>query len=367
MRAIRIISAEIYEPHGTEAYLEQMARKGYQLDAAGKLLFYFNRTEPQDVRYHVECWKDEMPDEIIAQYKDCGWEYVAETQRYVHIFRAPAGTPLPEPYDWDVRRDQYRRYMRTAVWLNLPFAVVVLAIIIGLCVWAGVEAYFDPENSWWLTIATVTLILAVVYTIFQIIHATQYWKSMGKTERPGNIGLYRMGCWLVALGMTVYLGVIGIRLVDLFQQSIHDPANFVPLSQMSEQLDEKNLPYFTLEDLGRPDGETWEQLSAVYPHQPFTRAQYSWHTMTPDANEEQRLRLDYYEVSLPLVDRALLESIRPDDAQSIQTDRFDTLYRDAEENYLCLTARLGRTVIDMSYTGNTPDKAEALFYETFGR
>ena len=81
MRAIRMISTEIYEPRGTEAYLEEMERKGYHLDAAGKLLFYFKRTEPQDMRYRVEYWQDELPDELIAQYKDCGWEYVAETQR----------------------------------------------------------------------------------------------------------------------------------------------------------------------------------------------------------------------------------------------------------------------------------------------
>ena len=101
MRAIRMISTEIYEPRGTEAYLEEMERKGYHLDAAGKLLFYFKRTEPQDMRYRVEYWQDELPDELIAQYKDCGWEYVAETQRHVYIFRAPSGTPLPEPYDWE--------------------------------------------------------------------------------------------------------------------------------------------------------------------------------------------------------------------------------------------------------------------------
>lgn len=367
MRAIRMISTEIYEPRGTEAYLEEMERKGYHLDAAGKLLFYFKRTEPQDMRYRVEYWQDELPGELIAQYKDCGWEYVAETQRHVYIFRAPAGTPLPEPYDWEQRCNQYRRYMCTAVWLNLVLAVIVLAVITGLCIWAGVEAYFDPKGSWWLTITTAALILACVYTVFQVVHARQYWRSLGKTEHTNSRCLYRMGCWLAILGVVVYLGALGAQFANLFQQSVHDPANFVPLTQMSEQLDAKDLPYFTLEDLGRPDGETWEQMSGVYPHQPLTRTQYSWYIMTPYADKEQRLRLDYYEVSLPLLDRALLASIRSDDMERIETDRFDTLYRDAEENYLRMTARLGRKVIDMSYTGNNRDKAEALFYETFGR
>ena len=367
MRAIRIISTEIYEPRGTEAYLEEMDRKGYHLDAAGKFLFYFDRTEPQDMRYHVECWKDELPDEIITQYKECGWEYVDQAQRDIYIFRAPAGTSLPEPYDWELRRDQYRRYMRRAVWLNLLLAGFVLALMIGLCVWADVGAYFDPGNSWWITLATATLILAFVYTIFQIIHARRYWKHMGESEQSGNIRLYRIGSWLAIWFLTMYFCVLGVQVVDLFQQSIHDLANFVPLSQMSEQLDARNLPYFTLEDLGRPDGETWEQLSGVYAHQPLTNVQYTWRSMTPDAEPEQRLTLEYYKVSLPLMDRALLESIRPDYGEPTETNRFDALYRYAEADYVHLTARLGRVVVDMTYRGKDPDKAESLFYDTFGR
>ncbi|HJC20972.1 MAG TPA: DUF2812 domain-containing protein, partial [Candidatus Butyricicoccus avicola] len=50
MRAIRMISTEIYEPCGTEIYLEEMDHQGYHLDAAGKFLFYFDRTEPRDMR-----------------------------------------------------------------------------------------------------------------------------------------------------------------------------------------------------------------------------------------------------------------------------------------------------------------------------
>lgn len=367
MRAIRIISTEIYEPYGTEAYLEEMDRKGYHLDAAGVILFYFDRTAPQDMRYRVEYWRDELPDEVVAQYKSYGWEYVVEIQRYVHIFRAPAGTPLPGPYDWAERRAQYRRYMRRTVWCNLFMAGFMLALIVGLLVWAGVEAYFDPQRSWWLTILSATLLLAFVYTMFQLIRARQYGKRIGKGEHAGNVRLYRLGSWFAIWGIAVYLGGLGVQLVNLFQQSTHDPANFVPLSQMREQLDAQGLPYFTLEDLGRSDGETWEQLSGVYLHQPLTRTQYVWYSMTPDANQHQRLRLEYYDVSLPFLDRALLESIRPDYVPPTQSDRFDTMYSDTEDHTLDMTARLGRKVIHMSYTGDNLDKAQSLFYETFGR
>ena len=369
MRAIRMISTEIYEPHGTEAYLEEMDRKGYHLDAAGKFLFYFDRTEPQDMRYHVECWKDELPDEIITQYKECGWEYVDQAQRDIYIFRAPAGTPLPEPFDWGLRRDQYRRYMRRAVWLNLLLAGFVLALMIGLCMWADVGAYFDPGNSWWITLATATLILAFVYTIFQIIHARRYWKHMGESEQSGNIRLYRMGSWLAIWFLTMYFCVLGVQVVDLFQQSNHEPANYVPLSQMSEQLDARDLPYFTLDGLGAPDGQTWEERSGVYLHEPLTREQYAWDSKTNEENWRDRthLGLAYYDVRIPLTDRILVKSIHVDEAQPVQTDAFDDLYRYQDEDYLHLTARLGRVVVDMTYRGKDPDKAESLFYETFGR
>ena len=120
MRAIRMISTEIYEPCGTEIYLEEMDHQGYHLDAAGKFLFYFDRTEPRDMRYRVEYWKGELPDDLVALYRDCGWEYVAETQRNIHIFRAPADIDIPELHtDGEIEAQRYQFKKRRMIGLGI--------------------------------------------------------------------------------------------------------------------------------------------------------------------------------------------------------------------------------------------------------
>ena len=77
--------------------------------------------------------------------------------------------------------------------------------------------------------------------------------------------------------------------------------------------------------------------------------------------------MEYYDIRVPLIGSALLRYFRQDNMQPIETTAFDTLYRYSEGNYVHMTARLGRTVVRMGYTGNNPDKAESLFYDTFGR
>ena len=371
MRAIRMISTEIYEPCGTEIYLEEMDHQGYHLDAAGKFLFYFDRTEPRDMRYRVEYWKGELPDDLVALYRDCGWEYVAETQRNIHIFRAPADIDIPELHtDGEIEAQRYQFKKRRMIGLGI-WTAAYMALILGFNAALGIQTLFTPGYAW-RQCTFLTLFLALgMYQIVQAVRAYRHWKNLrtGRQEVRGNSKRYRRGVWLSYICVVLYVSILGVLIGDVLDSTHRHIANFVPLSQMSEQLDTQVLPYFTLEDLGRPDSKTWEQRSGVYLHQPLTRMQYAWWSQTDDENwrDGTYLELTYYDVRIPLTDRLLVESIHVEEAQRVQTGAFDTLYRYQDGVALYLTARLGRVVVDMDYTGDDPDRAEVLFYETFGR
>lgn len=163
-----------------------------------------------------------------------------------------------------------------------------------------------------------------------------------------------------------WLIVIGAQVINLAGIVHYKPENqvWVPTTQMAAQLDAYDLPYFTLQDI-EPDGAVDGQSTGdIYTHEPLSRVLYLWESDAPDG---ARLELSYYDVRLPVTAPALAKSIRVDESKPVQTDAFDALYRYQRTETLSLTARLGRKVIDMSYTGNNPDKAETLFYETFGR
>lgn len=78
----------------TEKYYSDMSEKGWELVKCGITLSRFQKTEPKKMRYRVEVVNlksledGHLPEEQIAVYEDCGWEYVI-SRGYLHIFRAP--------------------------------------------------------------------------------------------------------------------------------------------------------------------------------------------------------------------------------------------------------------------------------------
>lgn len=371
MRAIRLISSEIYAPHSAQAYFEEMERKGFRLDAAGSLLLYFDRAEPRTMHYRLEYDTGDLPEELLAQYRDCGWAYAAQVGRRIHIFRAPEGTPCPS----DSGADGYRRYFRQSMWTGSWIVGSVLATLMILCAAAGVDAYFNPESSWFLTIATILLLVGFGYVLSCSARMYQHWKSLcaGRSQTGGNSRRYRVGMWISAVCLLFYLGTMGYAVKNLLDDAMWTgrdrAARWQPVSEMAEQLDAQGLPYFTLDDLGVSGGETWEQMSGIYPHQPLTRVQYAWRMQTQRAarEDDESLELACYDVRVPLLDRALADSLRRDNAYKVETDAFDSLYRYDGDGYLLLTARAGHTVTNLYYAGKATDQAQSLFCETFGR
>ena len=75
----------------TEKYYSDMAAKGWQLVKRGVTFSKFEKTEPKQMRYRVEVasarFLEErtIPDEQIAVYEECGWEYVTG-YNYIHVF-----------------------------------------------------------------------------------------------------------------------------------------------------------------------------------------------------------------------------------------------------------------------------------------
>lgn len=87
----------------TEQYYADMAAKGWSLVKRGLNFSRFEKSEPQAMRYRVEVVAPtlledgQLPEEQVAVYADCGWEYVSGSG-YIHVFRAPAESPAPEFY-----------------------------------------------------------------------------------------------------------------------------------------------------------------------------------------------------------------------------------------------------------------------------
>ncbi len=124
-----------------EALYAAMAEKGWFLTKRGANFSRFERGDPRHMRYRIELaapgWMDEqeMPDEQLALYEECGWRLAAHSG-LVYVFCAPAGSDAPELYS-DPRQQAgmlraLRRQYRTG-WLA-ALALVAFNLLLGAAV-----------------------------------------------------------------------------------------------------------------------------------------------------------------------------------------------------------------------------------------
>lgn len=130
-----------YELGENEKFYGDMEARGWRLVKRGGYFSRFQRVEPSEARYRVEVYtppfleQSVLPEEKIAVFADCGWEYVADHGN-LHIFRAPAGSGAPEFYDDPAQQaatlKKARRDMWWAMALSLVWAVLVCLFYMGV-------------------------------------------------------------------------------------------------------------------------------------------------------------------------------------------------------------------------------------------
>ena len=70
-----------------------------------------------------------IPQEQIAVYEDCGWEYVTSRGRF-HYFRAPEGSEAPEFYEDPRQQAETLKGLRKRLFIGMGVLVLVLALMI---------------------------------------------------------------------------------------------------------------------------------------------------------------------------------------------------------------------------------------------
>lgn len=139
-----------YELGENEKFYSDMEAKGWRLVKRGARLSRFERVEPSRPRYRIEVYAPPfleqavLPEEQIAVFEDCGWEYVTNAS-YLHIFRAPEGSGAPEFYVDPAQQAATLKKVRRDLWLALGLAVAVLVLAVWLF-------GFDGRNFWAQTV-----------------------------------------------------------------------------------------------------------------------------------------------------------------------------------------------------------------------
>ena len=182
-----------------EKLYSDMAARGWLLEKRGSYFSRFVRGEPADMRYRIEVSaprfleETALPEEQVAVYEDCGWEYVTSCG-LIHVFASPAGSDAPEFYaDPAQQAATLKALRRNYVWAWVP---VTLMLLFNFTMAAAMSGGAGKLLSKWgaecrlgWVAATALFLFAgalVVWAFYMFVHAA--WR-MGRLYRRMKKGI----------------------------------------------------------------------------------------------------------------------------------------------------------------------------------
>jgi len=178
----------------TEKYYFDMAAKGWELVNRGITFSRFQKAEPKKMRYRVEVVNlksledGHLPEEQVAVYEDCGWEYVV-SRGFLHIFRAPEGSDAPEFYLEPEQQAATLKGLRKqycsslmAPFIILAFHAFMAALVGGLFNgrWAAQLYRGLVEETAWVAGFCLFLLWAVFSDLWGFIYISRLYRRMKK-------------------------------------------------------------------------------------------------------------------------------------------------------------------------------------------
>ena len=124
----------VYEIGENEKFYGDMEARGWRLVKRGAYFSRFRRVEPSRARYRIEVYtppfleQSVLPDEQVAVFEDCGWEYVTD-HSWLHIFRAPEGSDAPEFYVDPAQQAETLKKVRRDQWIGIFITVLFLGAL----------------------------------------------------------------------------------------------------------------------------------------------------------------------------------------------------------------------------------------------
>ena len=244
---------ELWAVPETAALYARMAARGWMLESRGQEWDRYRRAEPQKLRFWLEFTArrrfdgpEELPEEKIHLYEECGWKLVAHNGQ-VYVFAAPATQALPAPYDaGDPQEDAMLRCVQASYRSEmLSMAVALVLAAVWLLCWRMVPVTRLIQGWWWMAFWLLMMIRSVTDNLYGFAAAARLRKRSraGTAMTPSrHLGFRIPRAILGGLG-TLCLLVGVMELVLSWQENwpvpAHSDGNYLVLS---ETLDAPRVP-----------------------------------------------------------------------------------------------------------------------------
>ncbi len=123
---------DCYDAVAMECWLSDLAKQGLHFVGTKLAYFRFEKKEPTNTKYRVEPMTNENTtpsEEMLAAYKEAGWEFVSHHSRLFFIWKATREEATELHSDPIVQSESYRRLCKKLTGQAIGTGLAVLAIL----------------------------------------------------------------------------------------------------------------------------------------------------------------------------------------------------------------------------------------------
>ncbi len=312
---------EIWAFQESRAHYAKMASKGWMLQKRGTKWDRFIRCAPKKLQFWLELTRnnpgggffddpDRIPEEKLALYEECGWKLVAENGG-VHIFAAPAGEEIPQPYDID---DPQQDEMVRGLQKFYRSSLIGLLIASPLCLIIAVALMFAPLHKalggwWWIVFWALVLLESVWNSCYGVIQLRRLRKQLQQGQWPGaksHHGFKAVRHLLRALSLFALVLGLGLVLVSWRHQQQPLPEQTTLYPMPSEVFEVERTPDEETFLAGMASVKRVNQVSVTYAW-PFFKVYEMREAIDEDRmNVYQDVYVLQFEGMAPAIARALM-------------------------------------------------------------
>lgn len=349
----RLNPYQSFEIDAVEGWLDDMAQRGYRLESRSGGRFFFQETEPKNVRHRVDVRRNswDNTNERKADYEEFGWEYVCALDSRLDIYRTTRSDAVELNTDEETLREALEKSQQALKWTVIICNTFALAILFSLLWLVCREGFFHLllTRSLAQQIVSVLWFLIFSFQTFREVRAyraikrrpllqrTVHTRELEKKRRKG-----------ICLDYVLRIAIIALLMVHLV-------AGYEP--RESIDLHTSDYARYSIQQILPEDAEANEgEWAFIYDRQ--LCREYSFGQFTRSGSRDYDVRI--YEMKWDWLARGYArETARLADAEPITVP-------DHEEAWFCLGEPLmyqsktpvqnvilleGNLVIEISYLG----------------
>lgn len=357
-----------------EAWLEQMAGRGYFLDETAWSWWYFKECDPGKMRYRLDAVTeaDGKPDfQKLEDYEAAGWFYVTTHGGLYHIFKAEdqATEELhTDPIVKDMRLEDYEKRIKN----NVITAIVALSSYFFLLSKTlrrnmGYPAMFTVNSEFPMYIFFSILVIIVFvrrYRSFRTFHRMRSELRMGKNVLPSPAGPEKRKYERAISYGEVLL--VFLCVVSMFRSC----GGGGPVEQQLRYGDVFPALEFLEDEAVKPvDGD--ETGDVFYYSSPFLKEHYEVTERGKAGGKIAELEAEFFDVRLTALAAKLNEELKemakkeyPGAVyEAIPVEGFDEYLVAEQDGGQLLHARIGTKILRLSYRGGEDLSSKAGLFE----